>query len=174
MPGTSDRKDANWSGRRLLACAGWAECAANDEQRAEHDRMRGSLMARKTPELLTAWANAQGAVCEFWLGTLLPLAPANRLRAWSRMSGTFVDAVSASAKAALETQVALARVCAESVAADPRSSKLVVEGAHQAYDLVAAYSEASAATFDASLALARFAEPALEAVPTKPAGTERE
>jgi hypothetical protein len=130
-------------------------------------------MARKTAELLTAWANAQGAVCEFWLGTLRPLDPANQLRTWSRMSGTFGAVVSATTKAALDTQVAAARVCAERIAADPRSSKLVVEGAHQAYDLVAAYCEASAATFDASLAVARFADPVREALPTKPVGTER-
>jgi hypothetical protein len=125
---------------------------------------------RKATEVLTAWANAQGAVCEFWFGNLQPVDPAQRLRSWSRLSGTISAAVSASTKAVLETQADIARVCAERVANDPRSSKLVVEGAHQAYDLVVAYTEAGAETCDAFLAALRCADPVREfkPVPTEP------
>jgi hypothetical protein len=119
-------------------------------------------MMRKATEVLTAWANAQGAVCEFWFGSLQPGDPAHRLRSWSRMNGKISTAVSVSTKAVLDTQVDVVRACAERVAADPRSSKLVVEGAHQAYDLVVAYTEASSETCDALLAALRCADPVQE------------
>jgi hypothetical protein len=117
-------------------------------------------MTRKATEALTAWANAQGAIWEFWLRSLGPVPMTRQLHAWSQVGDAFDAAVSASTKAILETQVDLARTCAERIAADPRSSKLVVEGAHQAFDLVVAYTEASAATSDALLAALRCADPA--------------
>ncbi len=116
--------------------------------------------AAPVSQLLTAWANAQGAVWTFWLGSLEPLTPADRLRAWSQVSQTVGAAAAASTKAALELQVDAARACAERIAAHPKSSKLVVEAAHQAYDLVVAFSEAAAATCDASLAASRCGEAA--------------
>jgi hypothetical protein len=120
----------------------------------------------RAAEPLTAWANAQGAVFEFWLGSLQAAGATRQLRAWVRIGDTIGDAVSASTRAFLDTQVQAARVCAERIAADPRSSKLVVEGAHQAFDLVVAYTEASAATSDAWLAAVRCADPARVACAT--------
>jgi hypothetical protein len=117
-------------------------------------------MMDKAAEPLTAWANAQGAMFEFWLGSLQPAAATRQWHAWSRVGDTVGEAVAASTRAFLDTQVRAARLCAERIAADPRSSKLVVEGAHQAYDLVVAYTEASAATSDAWLAALRCADPA--------------
>jgi hypothetical protein len=117
-------------------------------------------MMDKAAEPLTAWANAQGAVFEFWLGSLQPAQATRQLHAWSRVGDKIGEAVAASTRAFLDTQVHAARVCAERIAADPRSSKLVVEGAHQAYDLVVAYTEASAATSDAWLAALGCADPA--------------
>ena len=123
-------------------------------------RSRDAEMMDKAAEPLTAWANAQGAVFEFWLGSLQPAGATRQWRAWSRMGDTIGAAVSASSRAFLDPQVQAARLCGERIAADPRSSKLVVEGAHQAYDLVVAYSEASAATSDAFLAALRCVDPA--------------
>lgn len=131
-----------------------AACGASGGVRGSRG-VRSELVARKATEALTAWANAQGAVWEFWLGSLQPFGAARQLNAWSRVNDTVGDAVSVSAKAVLDTQADGVRACAERIAADPRSSKLVVEGAHQAYDLAVAFSEATAQTCDAMLAALR-------------------
>ena len=83
---------------------------------------------------------------------------AEQARAWSRLSGLVGEAVCTSTKAVLYTQAVAARACAERVANDPRSSKMAVEGAHQAYDLVVAFTEANAGFCDAWLAAVRSLE----------------
>ncbi len=129
-------------------------------------------MAPRTPELLAAWANAQSAVCDFWFGSLQPCTTAERLDAWSQVSENVAGALGTSAKTAFALQVDVARVCAERIAANSRSSKLVVEAAHQAYDLVVAYAEAGAATCDASLAASRCADAATRRIWNSPGDSD--
>jgi hypothetical protein len=125
-----------------------------------------------------AWANLQDAVLGFWLGGLQPGGVARQARLCSRVRGIVGEAVCASTKAVLRMQVDLTRDWAESVATNPRSSKIVIEGAHQAYDLVVAFSEANAEYCNAWLAALRSLEPEQCAAPMgraqNPGAPERE
>jgi hypothetical protein len=101
-------------------------------------------MKAKPSDAVTAWANVQDVVWGFWLGGLQPGGAARQARSCAGVSGIVGEAVCASTKAVLRMQVDVARDWAESVATNPRSSKIIGEGAHQAYDLVVAFSEAGA------------------------------
>lgn len=100
--------------------------------------------------------NAGEAMVDFWFGSSQCAQP---LRTWSRVNEAVGEAFCASAKAVLRKQAELARDWAERVAVDSRSSKLTVEGAHQAYDLVVAYTEASAQWCETWLAMLRSIDP---------------
>jgi len=100
--------------------------------------------------------NAGEAMVDFWFGSSQCAQP---LRTWSRVNEAVGEALCASAKAVLRKQAELARDWAERVAVDSRSSKLTVEGAHQAYDLVVAYTEASAQWCETWLAMLRSIDP---------------
>jgi hypothetical protein len=114
---------------------------------------------------LVLWAQAQYAIWDRWLGNVGNARAAGQATMWGRATGDVDEAVSASAKATFLTQALWARRWAERVAADPRSSKLVVESAHQLYELVTACAEAKAQTCATWFAALRSMEPERLAAP---------
>lgn len=108
---------------------------------------------------LLVWAHAQYAIWDRWLGNLGSGVGSRPASLWSRATGGVDEALSASAKATFFAQALMARSWAERVASDPRSSKVVVEGAHQMYELVTACTEAKAEYCTAWLAALRSIDP---------------
>jgi hypothetical protein len=120
-------------------------------------------MKTEPTDALSTWADVQDAVVHACLGSLHPVSAIQQLRALACVGDSVAEAMCATTTAALHSQAGAARDWAERTAADPRSSKLVVEGAHQAYDLVVAYTEASTAWCGAWLAIVRSIGPACPA-----------
>ncbi len=113
------------------------------------------------PGPLAAWAGAQGEILGRWLEAEFtePAAGPAHVNAWGRGPGNLSDALSASAKATLQAQADLMHGWAERVAADPRSSKLAVEAAHQMYELALSCTAATGAVYDSLFAALRTIEP---------------
>jgi hypothetical protein len=113
---------------------------------------------------LIVWAKAQYAIWDRWLGGVGSTAT-NRSTMWSRATGSVDEALSASAKATFLAQARWARKWAERVAGDPRSSKIVVESAHQMYELVAACTDAKVESCTTLFLALRSLEPERLAAP---------
>jgi hypothetical protein len=127
-------------------------------------------MKTKPPDVLGRWADVQSAVVHACLGSLNPVSATQQLRALACVGDSVAEALCETTTAALHSQAGVARDWAERIAADPRSSKLGVEGAHQGYDLVVAYTEASTAWCGAWLAIVRSIDPACPASSGRSAG----
>ena len=125
-------------------------------------------MKTKPTDALGTWADVQDAVVHTCLRSLHPVSATQQLRALACVGDSVAEAMCATTTAALHSQAGVARDWAECIAADPRSSKLVVAGAHQGYDLVVAYTEASTAWCGAWLAIVRSIDPAWPASGGRP------
>jgi hypothetical protein len=115
---------------------------------------------------LVTWIDAQRAIFGRWLeaelveAELTKSAGGTGLAGSCRGSSTFSEALSASARATLRAEEDLMRRWAERVAADPRSSKLGVEAAHQMYELALSCTSTKAALYDSWFAAFRTFESA--------------
>jgi hypothetical protein len=133
---------------------------AQNEEGDGSDRSRRFPMKTEPTDVLGTWGHVQDAVVHACLGSLHPVSATQQWRALACVGDSVAETMCATATAALHSQAGVARDWAERIAADPRSSKLVVEGAHQGYDLIVAYAEASSAWCGAWLAIVRSIEPA--------------
>jgi hypothetical protein len=108
---------------------------------------------------IVIWAKAQYAIWDRWLGGVGKTAATRQATIWARATGNVDEALSASAKATFLAQALWARNWAERVAADPHASKIVVESAHQMYELVTACTEAKVEACTTLFAVLRSMEP---------------